>query len=59
LHSKNYKIIEIVQQITKKYEDANFKVHLAGSALFTIAKPECLMAKRSADFLLPVLAKCL
>jgi flagella basal body P-ring formation protein FlgA len=26
---------KIVQQITKKYEDANFKVHLAGSALFT------------------------
>ncbi|CAC9483806.1 Petrobactin ABC transporter, periplasmic binding protein, partial [uncultured Gammaproteobacteria bacterium] len=31
---ENTKIIEIVQQITKKYEDANFKVHLAGSALF-------------------------
>jgi hypothetical protein len=24
-----------VQQITKKYEDANFKVYLAGSALFS------------------------
>ncbi len=32
--NENTKIIEAVQQITKKYEDANFKVHLAGSALF-------------------------
>jgi NAD dependent epimerase/dehydratase family enzyme len=28
-------IIEMVQQITKKYEAADFKVHLAGSALFS------------------------
>jgi predicted RND superfamily exporter protein len=32
--NENTKIIEAVQQITKKYESANFKVHLAGSALF-------------------------
>ncbi|CAC9457739.1 Predicted exporter of the RND superfamily [uncultured Gammaproteobacteria bacterium] len=33
--TENTKIIEVVQQITKKYEDANFKVYLAGSALFS------------------------
>jgi hypothetical protein len=30
--TENTKIIEVVQQITKKYEDANFKVYLAGSS---------------------------
>ncbi len=33
--AENTKIIEAVQQITKKYEDDNFKIHLAGSALFS------------------------
>ncbi len=31
---ENTKIIEAVQQIIKKYEDDNFKIYLAGSALF-------------------------
>jgi hypothetical protein len=37
--TENTKIIEVVQQITKKYEDANFKVYLAGSALFSGLAP--------------------
>ena len=32
--AENTKIIEAVQQITKKYADDNFEIHLAGSALF-------------------------
>ncbi|MDC9714707.1 MAG: MMPL family transporter [Gammaproteobacteria bacterium] len=33
--AENTKIIEAVQQIIKKYENDNFKIHLAGSALFS------------------------